>query len=631
MPASSASRGADGASGGAVQPAIACHGVSFSHDGVTRALDGVDLTIAPGEFVCLLGGNGSGKSTLARHLNALLVPDEGVVEIEGRDTARPENVLPIRACTGMVFQNPDDQLVASLIEGDIAFGPENLGIESTEIAARVEAALREVGLQGFGAREVHALSGGQKQRVAIAGILAMRPRIFVLDEATSMLDPRGRRGLMRLLHELNEGGMTIVMITHLMEEAAEASRVVLLERGRIVADGVPGDVLTQTALLARQHLEPPCSVRLAAALAQVGIEVAPSVDEGEIAVSIATAVQRIHQSQDGGQRLSQACSTVHRDVACVTTEQEINALISLEHVFYSYLDRARRRRHERRHTKAGDDRAWGASPDAVWALADVSFEVHDGEFLGIAGHTGSGKSTLIQLMNALITPERGCVRVDGVVSAGRAGSEHARQVVGVVFQYPEHQLFAPTVLEDVAFGPRNLGCTDAEARARARRALARVGLDAARIGDLSPFELSGGQQRRVAIAGVVAMEPRVLVLDEPTAGLDPASRHELLALLDELNRAGTTIVMVSHVMEDLAAHCTRIVVLREGAVACAGTPDDIFSGACDLAASGLDIPATERLARRIVGQGVVLARRAYLDEQSLARGIAAACSAGGDA
>ena len=203
--------------------------------------------------------------------------------------------------------------------------------------------------------------------------------------------------------------------------------------------------------------------------------------------------------------------------------------------------------------------------------------------------------------------------------------------MGVVFQYPEHQLFAPTVLEDVAFGPRNLGCTDAEARERARRALERVGLDAAHIGDVSPFELSGGQQRRAAIAGVIAMEPRVLVLDEPTAGLDPASRRELLGLLDELNRAGTTIVMVSHVMEDLAARCGRIVVLREGTVACAGTPDDIFSGACDLAASGLDIPATERLARRIAVQGVSLAQRAYLDEQSLARGIAAACGAGGDA
>lgn len=631
MPASSASRGADGASGGAVQPAIACHGVSFCYDGVTRALDGVDLTIAPGEFVCLLGGNGSGKSTLARHLNALLVPDEGVVEIEGRDTARPENVLPIRACTGMVFQNPDDQLVASLIEGDVAFGPENLGIEGAEIAARVEAALREVGLQGFGAREVHALSGGQKQRVAIAGILAMRPRILVLDEATSMLDPRGRRGLMRLLHELNEDGMTIVMITHLMDEAAEASRVVLLERGRIVADGAPGDVFTQTARLTRQHLEPPCSVRLVAALAQEGIEVAPSVDEGKAAASIAAAVRRIHRSQDGGLRLSQACSGTHRDAACTATAHKTRALISFDHVFYSYLDRARRRRHERWRPKAGDDRAWGASPDAVWALADVSFEVYAGEFLGIAGHTGSGKSTLIQLMNALIAPERGCVIVDGISSAGRTGAEHARQLVGVVFQYPEHQLFAPTVLEDVAFGPRNLGCTDAEARERARRALTRVGLDAARIGGLSPFELSGGQQRRAAIAGVIAMEPRVLVLDEPTAGLDPASRRELLGLLDELNRAGTTIVMVSHVMEDLAAHCGRIVVLREGTVVCAGTPDDIFSGGCDLAASGLDIPATERLARRIAEQGVPLAQRAYLDEQSLARGIAAACGAGGDA
>lgn len=619
------------AAGEAVPPAVSCRDVSFSYDGETRALDGVDLTIAAGEFVCLLGGNGSGKSTLARHLNALLVPDTGTVTIEGRDTARPENILPIRACTGMVFQNPDDQLVASLIEGDIAFGPENLGIESAEIAKRVEAALGEVGLQGFGTREVQALSGGQKQRVAIAGILAMQPRILVLDEATSMLDPRGRRGLMRLLRELNEGGMTIIMITHLMEEAAEASRVVLLEQGRIAADGTPEEVLTQTELLAHQHLEPPCPVRLAAALAHVGIEVVPTVDEARAASSIADAVRRHARSQDERQRLMLAVAAAqHKAVPCASA-QCTEAVIAFEHVFYSYLDRARKRRHARAGAAARGDRAWGSGPDAVWALEDVSFEVYAGEFLGIAGHTGSGKSTLIQLMNGLITPERGCVRVDGISCADRAGAEHARQRVGVVFQYPEHQLFAPTVLDDVAFGPRNLGCTECAAHERARHALELVGIDAARIERMSPFELSGGQQRRVAIAGVIAMEPQVLVLDEPTAGLDPASRRDLLGLLDELNEAGTTIVMVSHGMEDLAAHCTRIAVLREGCVASVGTPDDIFSGACDLAASGLDMPAAQRMARRIAERGVALERHVYLEEQSLARGIAAACAEGVDA
>lgn len=216
---------------------IECRGVSFSYDGAAPALDGVDLNIEDGEFFCILGGNGSGKSTFAKHLNALLQPDAGTVRINGMDASDPELVYDIRSTAGMVFQNPDDQLVATLVEDDIAFGPENLGVPSAQIAQRVREALKGVGLVGFEHHETHALSGGQKQRVALAGVLAMEPRVLILDEASSMLDPRGRKGLMKACRALHDRGMTIVMITHFMEEAAEADRVVVFRAGHVAHAG----------------------------------------------------------------------------------------------------------------------------------------------------------------------------------------------------------------------------------------------------------------------------------------------------------------------------------------------------------------------------------------------------------
>lgn len=224
---------------------IECRGVSFSYDGAVLALDGVDLNIEDGEFFCILGGNGSGKSTFAKHLNALLQPDAGTVRIDGMDASDPELVYDIRSTAGMVFQNPDDQLVATLVEDDVAFGPENLGVPSAQIAQRVREALKGVGLVGFERHETHALSGGQKQRVALAGVLAMEPRVLILDEASSMLDPRGRKGLMKACHVLHERGMTIVMITHFMEEAAEADRVAVFRAGRVAMLGTPEEILTR--------------------------------------------------------------------------------------------------------------------------------------------------------------------------------------------------------------------------------------------------------------------------------------------------------------------------------------------------------------------------------------------------
>ena len=254
-------------------------GTGFTYDGDRFVLDGVDARIAPGEFVCILGGNGSGKSTLAKHINALLVPDEGSVTVLDRDTRDERSTYFIRSNAGMVFQNPDDQLVASLIENDVAFGPENLGVPTDDLRQRVADALADVGLQGFDKRETAALSGGQKQRVAIAGALAMNPEILILDEASAMLDPRGRKGLMRVVRSLNDQGMTVVMITHFMEEAAAADRVVVLDGGEVRMDGAPEEVLVRADELRSLSLEVPFACRLSLELQAAGVPVSTCITD----------------------------------------------------------------------------------------------------------------------------------------------------------------------------------------------------------------------------------------------------------------------------------------------------------------------------------------------------------------
>lgn len=263
-------------------PAVEAHGASFTYDGDAFVLQDVDICIGRGEFVAILGGNGSGKSTLAKHMNALLTPDEGRVVVLGRDTSDPEAVYAIRSRAGMVFQNPDDQLVASLVENDVAFGPENLGIPAAELRARVDESLEAVGLEGFQKRETTALSGGQKQRVAVAGVLAMRPDIVILDEATSMLDPQGRAALLDLCRTLHEAGITIVMITHFMEEAALAQRVIVLNGGRVACSGTPDEVLSQAGLLEHLNLDVPFACALSLALRRQGVDAGVHVRPQEL-------------------------------------------------------------------------------------------------------------------------------------------------------------------------------------------------------------------------------------------------------------------------------------------------------------------------------------------------------------
>ena len=252
------------------------------------------------------------------------------------------------------------------------------------------------------------------------------------------------------------------------------------------------------------------------------------------------------------------------------------------------------------------------------ALEDIDLVVDDGEFLGVIGHTGSGKSTLVQLMNALLVPTAGRVLVDGMDTRERKLRRKVRTTVGLAFQYPETQLFANTVAEDVAFGPRNLDLPDDEVDRRVREALERVGMDYAEVAQRSPFDLSGGQQRRVALAGILAMEPRVLVLDEPAAGMDPATVSEIRAYLRELNDQGLTIVLVSHSMDDVAELCSHIIVLDHGTLHMQGTPAELFTAqnAAELRRINLGVPRATKFALELAERGLEVPGP-ILDERQL--------------
>ena len=606
-------------------PIICVRDVSFTYDGEAFALLGASAQIERGEFVCILGGNGSGKSTLAKHLNALLVPDKGQVEVCGMDTSEREHTYAIRQSAGMVFQNPDDQLVASLVEDDVAFGPENLGVPTAELRQRVTQRLKDVGLSGFEKHETHALSGGQKQRVAIAGALAMNPEILILDEASAMLDPRGRKGLMRIVRSLNDQGMTVVMITHFMEEAALADRVIVLDEGKVARVGTPQEVLVDVDALSALNLEVPFAAELSQALRRAGVPVTAAVTEEELAKSVFSLF---------GSRVAKACSddsedaerrSAHDEVASQGSPAEAtacevagsDALIQLEGVSFTY-DAAEARRQRKAGKKPAPKQAkWGNSPEALWALDNVTLEVRKGEFLGIAGHTGSGKSTLIQHMNGILHPTNGRVVAFGRDVAEKGAANDVRGRVGVVFQYPENQLFAATVAEDVAFGPRNLGLSEEEVSARVERSLRTVGLDPKEIAARSPFELSGGQQRRVAFAGVLAMEPEVLVLDEPAAGLDPKARKSFLDMVSHLHKDGLTVVMVSHNMDDLANLCDRVAVMSEGKLLMEGTPAKVFSRADELTAVGLATTSPEHFANLLREGGLAVPHEELATEDSI--------------
>ena len=565
---------------------------------VVHAVRDVDLKVERGQFIAILGHNGSGKSTLAKHINALLVPTEGTIYIDHMNTRDDDSLWKIRQEAGMVFQNPDNQIVASVVEEDVGFGPENLGVPTDEIWRRVDDSLAKTGMIAYRKHSPNKLSGGQKQRVAIAGVMAMKPKCIVLDEPTAMLDPNGRKEVIKAVRDLNKAEhVTVILITHYMEEVTE-----------LVMEGTPVEIFSQVEKLRKLRLDVPQVTELAYELKQSG---------AELPDGILTTDELVHHLCEEKNPIADPKKLKVEDSLRKDTETGIEDREKLqqenqtagdgepEKVQPEKLDieggKPEIQAQEDKHTESGGQESLRlehvsyvystGTAYEITALKDVSLEIPKGQFVGIIGHTGSGKSTLVQHFNGLIRPTSGHVYFQGrdIWEEGYPLRE-LRFHVGLVFQYPEYQLFETDVIKDVCFGPKNQGLSEEEQMKRAREALRQVGIPEG-LFEKSPFELSGGQKRRVAIAGVLAMNPDILVLDEPTAGLDPRGREEILSELDQLQKErGITVILVSHSMEDVAQHVDRIIAMNKGEVAFDGTPRQVFSHYKELETMGLAAP-----------------------------------------
>jgi energy-coupling factor transport system ATP-binding protein len=580
-------------------PALKFDNVSFSYpDAPSKALNGVSFSVQKGEFLSILGHNGSGKSTLARLVCGLLDADEGHIEVWGLNASDSKNVIEIRKHAGIVFQNPDNQMVASIVEDDIAFGPENLGVQREEIGERIEWALSAVGMEKYRTSTPTRLSGGQKQRIAIAGVLAIKPDILILDESTAMLDPRGRKEVIEVIKKLNkEDGMTIILITHFMEEALLADRAIVMNRGEIVLQGTPEQIFESGEQLSTYNLCLPSIEVIGNSLRAEGIAVKSCLRPEELAEQIYEQLNARHivpvaknSAQDNDESNTQG------------GEWDIN----IENLTFTYSQK---------------------SPFATNALKGINLTIREGEFFGIIGHTGSGKSTLVQHLNALIKlpqaqkkykpkkvkkgetpPTMPKITIGGYdLSDKKCDFVSLRANVGMVFQYPEYQLFAESVFDDVAFGLKNFNknLSAEEIEKAVHDSIEIVGLDYNEIKDKSPFDLSGGQKRRVAIAGVIVTKPKILILDEPAAGLDPLGKKEIMALLHKLHREWCkTVIIVSHDMDEIAENCTRACVLSNGKEVACESPKELFKNGQALYPLGLDIPLTAKICEALRTRGV---------------------------
>lgn len=551
--------------------------IDGNNENICTALKNINLDIKKGEFVAVLGRNGSGKSTFAKHLNAILMPAEGSVCVDGLYSNDEEKKYDIRRKTGMVFQNPDNQLVASVVCEEVAFGPENLGLDSDIIIDRVNNALISVNMNDYADSDVHTLYGGQKQRIAIAGVLAMESDYMILDEPTAMLDPKGRKEVMETVARLNkEKNMTIILITHNVEEAEYADRIIILDKGCVCVDDIPQKIFSDTSLMKKMCIKPPFSVDILGAL---NIETLyRRMNEKELAFYIRDLfLERCIFPE------KLKYKAVEKQTKIKNIPDGAEGFIRLQNVGYIY------------------------NPGTVYekrALSGIDLTIRKGECVGIVGNTGSGKTTLTQILNGLLVPSYGNVYCDDkMVDYKKKEEKLLRKKVGMVFQYPEHQIVRETVYEDVMFGPLNMGINKKECERYSVNALNTVGISE-KMWNRYIYSMSGGEKKRVSIAGVLAMRPEYIVLDEPTAGLDMEGK---MLIFNELKRLCSEekvgIIFVSHSMEDIAEYADRMLVLNQGKLLYDGIPSEYFNKFSEDDKSDIEVPQVVKLVKEMTELG----------------------------
>jgi energy-coupling factor transport system ATP-binding protein len=538
------------------------------------ALDGISLEFKKGEFVAIIGPNGSGKTTFARLLNSLLIPTSGKVLIDDLDTSDKNLQKLVRIKVGMVFQNPDNQIISTTVEREIAFGLENLALPYQEIKERVDWALSAFNLQGYRNHPPHSLSGGEKQKLSLASVLAMRPSYLVLDEPTSLLDPRGKDEVNELIKKFSRD-LTIVHITQFPDEAILADRALVINQGKVALDGPPFDVFSHITELRKMGLGIPVTVEIGERLRKSGIKLKRGILQMDDLIDEVTNLKMKPEKQVelnlSGEKIPTGVSTSD------------NTLIQIEDLSFVYNQ---------------------GLPTQKKALDQINFQIEKGDFIGLIGPTGSGKSTLVQHFNALLKPTSGRILIDKKnLSDKNTDLKSIRQKIGLVFQFPELQLFEDTVLDDIAFGPRNLGLSEKETKTRVKESMEKLGLDFEIFASRSPLSLSGGEQRKVAIAGILASSPEVLILDEPTAGLDHQGIMYIKNLLLKLNKDGTTIILISHNLDLVAQLSKKILLLDKGRIVCFCEKREFFKEPKQLYSVGLRPPVISEFISRLSQKG----------------------------
>lgn len=582
-----------------MDPIIRIDHVSFSYgEASARALDDVTLSVSPGDFLGIIGPSGAGKTTLASAMSGAIPhhytgPLFGSVLVDGKDTCAV-TLTDISQVVGSVLQDIDTQMVASVVEDEMLFGLENFGVPHSQIEERVIDALETVGIADLRERDIATLSGGQKQKVAIAAILALRPRVLVLDEPTAALDPASSRMVFETLRSINrELGVTVVIIEQKVALLSEyASRIAVMQGGRIALEGTPSEVFSHGAELRSIGVDSPRVTRVSNSLAARGL-----IEAGEPCLNVREASLLIQNLCKASSPAPRAAATAGADRAIATA----HATAGADHAAIASPGECGMAESPRRPAVKP-----GASP--VVRLRDVTYtypgggasvrhlnlEVYPGEFVGLVGQNGAGKTTATKLVNGLLKPSSGTVEVAGLDTRTARTSQIARHAA-TLFQNPDHQICRDTVLDEVAFG-LELGGVDAEtARERARAVAEDFGLP---LGE-APFSLSRGQRQMVALASVVVLEPELVILDEPTSGLDYRECMTVMETVRRMADRGSAVIMVCHDMEVVSDFAERLVVMADGEIAAAGPTHDLFADESLMKRASMRPPQVVELANEL--------------------------------
>ena len=544
------------------EPAIAIQDLSYRYRGTKEnAIEAINLELERGEFLVLMGPTEAGKSTLATCINGL-IPHfhkgklEGNVVVCGKNT-RDHTVSQMAEDVGLVFQDFEAQLFSTSVELEVAFGPENFAVPREEIGERIAESLAYVGLSDFRHRPPSTLSGGQKQKLAVASVLALQPKVLVMDEPTTDLDPISKMGIFEITNRLRQrSDLTLLVVEHETEEVLQASRIALLKDGQLVKVGPAHEILRDVDLIESLGLMPLGITRF---FKDMGF--APSAVAVDLPI---TPVEAEVAYRSSGWRVPpEAYEVLTAKEAAV--EQAFRAkapLIRCRDLEFSY-------------------------PNGVKALDGISLDIYPGDIVAIVGQNGSGKTTLAKHFNGLLLPTGGTISVNGKTTQEQ-GIFRLGQYVGYVFQNPDHQIFSETVYDEVSFGPRLRGLPEEQIKARVTETLRAVGLEGTEEED--PFSMTKSGRQRVAVASVLAVQPEVLILDEPTTGLDFREQCSMMEMVRQLNENGSTIIFITHHMWVVAEYARKVFVIKDGRLFLEGTTREVFSHEQELLEASLRPP-----------------------------------------